>query len=368
MSMIESIEAYKVRCPLREPFRISAHVFNETVSVVLKMTADDGTIGWGEAIHLDTPWFTHESLDAGYLMLTAQFLPAIHKVPVHSIEDLRSSFDWVQGNKQSLAAIDTALADIAAQQAGLPLFRYLGGTTNRVAVGTSLGIKPEAEMYQSVEKSAGEGYRRIKVKIKPGNDVAMIAGIRARFPEVNIMVDANAAYSLADLPVFKRLDELGLLMIEQPLANGDLVDHAMLQRELKTPLCLDESVKNFEEARSAAALGSARIINIKPPRVGGPRRVIEMLDFLRGASLGAWIGGMMETGIGRLMNAACGTLPGINYPGDLRPPLDYLAEDIVLNDFKIIDGDLVLPETPGLGAQIDEQKLARHTVAHFSLP
>jgi len=304
MSMIEKIEAYKVRCPLREPFKISAHTFNETVGIILKLTADDGTVGWGESIHLDTPWFTHESLEAGYLLLRDQFLPAIHRVPAASIEDLRGTFNWVQGNNQSLGGIDCALADIAAQQAGLPLYR---------------------------------------------------------------MVDANAAYSLEDLPMFKKLDELGLLMIEQPLANGDLVDHAKLQKQLQTPLCLDESAKNLDEVKSAAALGSARIINIKPPRVGGPGRVVEMLSFIREAQLGAWIGGMMETGVGRLLNAACGTLAGINYPGDLRPPLDYLALDIVDNRFDIVDGDLVLDDTPGLGAVINEERLLRFSVDSFSL-
>jgi O-succinylbenzoate synthase len=367
MSMIEKIEAYKVRCPLREPFRISAHVFHETVGIILKLTADDGTIGWGEAIHLDTPWFTHETLESGFLMIRDQFLPAIHRVQAASIEELRGTFKWVQGNNQTLGGIDSALADIAAQQAGLPLYRYLGGTTNRTAVGTSLGIKPEAELYRSVEKSQREGYRRIKIKIKPGNDVAIIAGVRSRFPDMGIMVDANAAYTMDDLPVFKKLDELGVLMMEQPLANGDLVDHASLQKHLKTPLCLDESAKNLEEVRHAAALGSARIINIKPPRVGGPGNVVEMLAFLRGAKLGAWIGGMMETGVGRLLNAACGTLAGINYPGDLRPPLDYLVEDIVENRFEIVDGDLVLDETPGLGAAVNEKKLKQFTVESFSL-
>jgi len=367
MSMIEKIEAYKVRCPLREPFKISTHIFNETVGIILKLTADDGTIGWGESIHLDTPWFTHESLESGYLLLRDQFLPAIHRVSAVSIEELRGTFNWVQGNNQSLGGIDCALADIAAQQAGLPLYRYLGGTTNRVAVGTSLGIKPEDELYRSVEKSQREGYRRIKIKIKPGSDAEMIAGVRARFPGMGIMVDANAAYSLEDLPMFKKLDELGLLMIEQPLANGDLVDHAKLQKQLQTPLCLDESAKNLDEVKSAAALGSARIINIKPPRVGGPGRVVEMLAFIREAQLGAWIGGMMETGVGRLLNAACGTLAGINYPGDLRPPLDYLALDIVDNRFDNVDGDLVLDDTPGLGAVVNEERLLRFSVDSFSL-
>jgi len=367
MSSIEKIDAYKVRCPLREPFSISTHVFRETVGIIIKLTADDGTIGWGEATQLDTPWFTHESLDSGYLMMRDQFLPAIHRVEVASIEDLRATFRWVQGNNQSLGGIDCALADISAQQAGLPLYRYLGGSTNRVAVGTSLGIKPEAELYRSIEKSMDEGYRRIKIKIKPDNDAEMIAGVRLRFPGMGIMVDANAAYTLDDLPMFRKLDELGLLMIEQPLSNGDLVDHAALQKKLITPLCLDESVRNIDDARNAAALGSARIINIKPPRVGGPGRVVEMLAFLRQARLGAWIGGMMETGVGRLLNAACGTLPGINYPGDLRPPLDYLEEDIVENRFDIIEGDLVLDESPGLGAVVNEERLLRFTVDRLSL-
>ncbi len=367
MSLIEKIDLYKVRCPLREPFKISAHVFNETVGVIVRMTAEDGTVGWGESTHLDTPWFTHETLDTGYQIMRDQFLPALHRVEAATIEDLRSTFRWVQGNNQSLGGIDSALADIAAQQAGLPLYRYLGGTTNRVAVGTSLGIKPEAELYRSVEKSLKEGYRRIKIKIQPGKDAAMIAGIRNRYPEMGVMVDANSAYSLADLPMFRALDELGLLMIEQPLANGDLVDHAALQRELKTPLCLDESAKSLDEVRNAAALGSARIINVKPPRVGGPGRVVEMLAFTRQAKLGAWIGGMMETGIGRLLNAACGTLEGINYPGDLRPPLDYLSEDLVDNEFRIDDGYLILAETPGLGAVVNEEKLLKFSVDRFSL-
>lgn len=364
---LQRVKMKTIRIPLREPFHISKYTFENCVGHIIILTGEDGTVGYGESVQLETPWYSAETLKTSSIILRELMLPAVLSGEADTASGLMKDLAYIQGNQQSLSAIDTALLDIDAKRAGLPLWKFIGGVNDRVSVGTSIGLLPERELFGKIEEYLSNGFRRIKVKIMPGNDIRIVEAIRNRFPGIDLTVDANAAYSIKDKDVFLALDAFGLSMIEQPFGNGDLIEHAELQRMMKTPLCLDESVHDISQIQAAVALEACRIINLKPPRVGGPSSVAEMLRFLRKRQVGAWIGGMLETGVGRMLNLTCATLDGICYPSDLRPPLDYLFEDITDAPFVMQDGYMRLSQTPGLGVQPNPEKLARYTTDTFVL-
>lgn len=364
---LDKVEMNTIRVPLREPFHISKYTFESCVGHILKLTAEDGTVGYGESVQLETPWYSAETLKTSSIILRELMLPSLLGCRAETAGVLMEELAYIQGNQQSLAAIDTALLDIDSQRAGLPLWRYIGGTQNRVPVGTSIGILPESELFQKIDEYLASGFRRIKVKIMPGSDVRVVEAIRRKYPDIDLTVDANAAYTLRDKDIFLALDGYRLSMIEQPFGNGDLIEHAELQQMMQTPICLDESVHDMSEIQAAVALDACRIINLKPPRVGGPSNVLKMLRFIKKRNVGAWIGGMLETGVGRMLNLTCATLDGICYPSDLRPPLDYLLEDITDASFAMTDGYMLLSDTPGLGVQPDPDKLRFYTVDSFEM-
>lgn len=262
------------------------------------------------------------------------------------------------------AGLEAAFWDLLARQAGLPLARYLGGIRDRVPVGVSIGLQPTDELL--LEKIRGyleEGYQRIKVKIKPGRDVEMIAAIRRVFPEILLMADANSAYRLEDADRLAALDEFHLMMIEQPLHWDDLYEHSLLQARLRTPICLDESIHTARHARAALEMGACRIINIKPGRVGGLLEAKRIHDLCHARGIPVWCGGMLETGIGRAANVALASLPGFTLPGDLSASDRYYHEDLIDPPFVLNpDGTLSVPPGPGLGVHIDRRKVDRATL------
>ena len=364
---LQRAEMKTIRIPLREPFHISKYTFEYCVGHIIQLTSEDGTVGYGESVQLETPWYSAETLKTSSIILRELMLPTILSGEADTASGLLRELDYIQGNQQSLSAIDTALLDIDAKKAGLPLWKFIGGVNDRVSVGASIGLLPEQALLGKIEEYLSNGFRRIKVKIMPGNDIRVVEAIRNRLPGIDLTVDANAAYTIQDKDIFLALDTFGLSMIEQPFGNGDLIEHAELQQLIKTPLCLDESVHDMRQIQAAVALDACRIINLKPPRVGGPSSVLEMLRFLKECRVGAWIGGMLETGVGRMLNLTCATLDGVCYPSDLRPPSDYLFEDITDAPFTMRDGYMHLPQTPGLGVQPNPDKLERYTTDTFVL-
>lgn len=364
---LDRVQMKTIRIPLREPFHISKYTFESCVGHIVKLTSEDGIVGFGESVQLETPWYSAETLKTSSIILRELLLPALLGNEAAKADGLMEELAYIQGNQQSLAAIDTALLDIDSQKAGVPLWRYIGGSNSRVPVGTSIGILPKDQLFQKIDEYLASGFRRIKVKIMPGNDINVVEIIRAKYPDIDLTVDANAAYTLKDKDVFLALDEYRLSMIEQPFGNGDLIEHAELQQMMQTPICLDESVHDMSEIQAAVALDACRIINLKPPRVGGPSNVLKMLRFIEKRNVGAWIGGMLETGIGRMLNLTCASLDGICYPSDLRPPLDYLQEDITATSFDMADGYMLLSDTPGLGVEPDPNRLEFYTVDSFEL-
>ncbi len=261
------------------------------------------------------------------------------------------------------ASVEMAASDLEAKAKGISLATLIGGTRDAVPVGVSIGLQPsDEELHRRVGEFIAEGYARIKVKIKPGRDVEMLMGLREKYPDVMLMADANSAFSLEDLPRLKALDEVGLMMIEQPLAHDDYLDHARLQEQIDTPVCLDESIRSVRDAALAIELGSCRIINIKPGRVGGIASSKAIHDLCSSHGMPVWCGGMLESGVGRAHNVALATLPGFTLPGDISASRRYWSEDIVAPEFEVDDGTMRVPEGHGIGVDVRGELVDAGTV------
>jgi O-succinylbenzoate synthase len=274
---------------------------------------------------------------------------------MESSADLLNVFEGIRGHPMAKAAVEMAAWDLEAKTGGDSLASLIGGVRDSVPVGVSIGLQPtDAELHRKVAGYIEEGYARIKIKIKPGRDVGMLRGLRDRFPEVPLMADANSAYSLEDMPLLRELDELGLMMIEQPLAHDDYLDHSRLQAEMETPICLDESIRSVRDAALALELGACRIINIKPGRVGGLSAAKAIHDLCVASEMPVWCGGMLESGVGRAHNVALATLPGFTLPGDISASKRYWSEDIVSPEFVLNGSTVNVPSGPGIGVEVRE--------------
>jgi O-succinylbenzoate synthase len=262
------------------------------------------------------------------------------------------------------AGVEAALSDALAKEKGISLSQLLGGTRKRIDVGVSVGLQASpAVLVKVVSEYLHDGYKRIKIKIAPGRDLALVAALRKEFPDLQLQVDANSAYTLDDIGVMRALDEYNLQLIEQPLGYDDIYDHSLLQRELKTPICLDESIYNLSDTRAALALGSCRVINIKPGRVGGYTESKKIHDFCASKNVPVWHGGMDESGIGRAGNVALASLPNFTLPGDISASKRYYKEDIVDPPFEVApDGTMAVPAGPGIGVEVLMDRLDRVTV------
>jgi O-succinylbenzoate synthase len=269
-----------------------------------------------------------------------------------------------RGNRMAKASVETACRDLEAKRLGVPLWRHLGGVQTEIPCGVSIGIQDSHEqLLEKIERELADGYQRIKIKIKPGWDREVVERVRARFPDVRLMVDANSAYTLEDLSLLRALDEFDLMMIEQPLAYHDREDHAKLQKQLRTPVCLDESVRSAEDARKAIELGACRIINVKLGRVGGHAEAQRVEQTARERGVPVWCGGMLESGIGRAHNIAMSTLAGFTLPGDVSASTRYWAEDIIEPPVTVTpQGTIIALDAPGIGFNVNEARVDALTV------
>ena len=350
---IEQIEIRHVELPLVHPFETSFGR-EDVRQTVLVAVQSQGLTGWGEAATSAGPWYEYETVETCWHVLTQFLAPKLAGQEVHSPEDAAHLMAPVRGHHLAKMGLEAAVWDLLGQAQGQSVAQMLGGTRSRIAVGVSIGIQDSvADLLERIAAFWAQGYARIKIKIRPGWDVDVIRQVRARFPDIPVMADANSAYTLADADLLAALDEYDLMMIEQPLAYDDLVDHAQLQQRLRTPLCLDESVPSPAAARAALALGSGRIINIKPGRVGGLLAARQIHDLCREAGVPVWCGGMLETGIGRAHNVALASLQGFTLPGDISASARYFDQDLVDPPFEVAcDGTMAVPSGPGLGVQV----------------
>jgi O-succinylbenzoate synthase len=283
---------------------------------------------------------------------------------IESLEQVPQLTGKIRGNKMARAAVECAVWDLEARRRGEPLWRLLGGTLEEIDCGVSIGLEDsDAAMLKKVEKEVAAGYQRIKIKIKPGRDYEMIKAIRKEFPEKLMSVDANSAYTLADVDTLKRLDEFNLLMIEQPLTYDDIIDHAELQPQLKTAICLDESILSLDDTRKALKLAACRIINVKLGRVSGHTEARKIQAYCHERHIPVWCGGMLETGIGRAHNIAMSTLPGFTLPGDVSASKRYWNEDIITPPVEVTPrGTIQRPTGVGIGYEVNEKRIDELTV------
>ncbi len=365
---IERIDLYHISMPLVSPFGTSFGTQIQRDCLILALHSE-GLTGWGECVATNDPGYSYETAVTAWHILSDFLIPAVLNKKLQEPEDVVGWMSAVRGHPLTKATIDQAAWDITAQRDGLSLAQKLAqpypeGPQERVKVGVSIGIQPTIQDTLAViEEKLGEGYGRIKLKIKPGRDVDLARATRQAFPDTPIMLDANSAYTLDDVPLFQAMDDLDLLMLEQPLGYEDIYDHSQLRSQIQTPLCLDESIHSFDHARLAQALNACDIINIKPTRVSGWTEARKIHDLGREAGLGLWIGGMLETGIGRAAQLALASLPGITLPGDISATSRYYAHDIATPFFlNAEDSTITVPAAPGLGIKVDETRLTEVTL------
>lgn len=356
----------EIRLPLKEPFRISSGVVAERRIGLLQLTHADGTTVWSECVAGEHPNYSPETIDTAWLAIGEWLLPRLLHRRFQHPRDIHADLQCdVRGHEMAKAALEMGAFALHAQRSALSLATLLGGTQQRVPVGISLGIQDtRAALVERAVAAHAQGYRKIKLKIKPGADIEFVAAVRAALPDAHLMADANNAYDLADADHLAQLDAFGLIMIEQPLEREDLVRHAQLQKRLRTPLCLDESITSLARAQDMITLRSGRIINIKPGRVGGFASAIAIHDLAAQHGIPVWCGGMLESGIGRAYNVALASLPNFTLPGDLSPSSRYWERDIVTPEWTMSqDGFVTVPfDKPGIGVAVDVDRIDDLTV------
>ncbi len=361
---LDRLELRELILPLKYPFETSFGRTTKRRVLIVQAIDHSGAAGYGECVAMEGPFFSAETIDTAWNIITK------HIAPLLTSQDLRASnvfqmLSPIRGNQMAKGAVEAAVWDLESKLLGLPLWKHLGGVQTEIACGVSIGIQPSTdELLETVARELDSGYQRIKIKIKPGHDLKLVQAVRFRYKDIVLSVDANAAYSLdRDAALMKELDHYNLLMIEQPLAPGDLVDHAKLQRQLSTPLCLDESIASAADARYALELGACRIINIKLGRVGGFSQAREIQALATGQQIPVWCGGMLETGIGRAHNIAMSSLPGFTLPGDVSASQRYWNEDIIDPEVEVSPhGTIQVPTTPGFGYRVRNDRIEKLTV------
>ncbi len=349
MTTVRAVELRVVGIPLVRPFRTSFGQETRKACVLARILTDDAE-GWGECVASPDPDYSEEFNEGAWLVIREFLAPALFAAGDVTADELDRVLAGVRGNPMAKATVIDAFLDAELRGAGRSLAEHLGAEKDRVTCGVSVGITPTTEqLLEQVDGYLADGYRRIKLKIEPGLDVERVGAIRAAHPDIALSVDANAAYTLDDIAVFQALDAFGLLMIEQPLHQDDLVEHAKLQAQIRTDICLDESIRSAADAAAAIELGACRIVNIKQGRVGGVPEAVRIHDVARAAGVPVWCGGMLETGIGRATNLALAALPGFTLPGDTSASARYFADDITAPFVVAPDGTMEVPHGPGIG-------------------
>jgi O-succinylbenzoate synthase len=362
--IIQSIELREICLPLIHFFETSFGRTTERRIVLARVTDADGAEGWGECTAGEEPFYSDEWTDSVWSTLGEFLGPMVIGQRVESASDVFGLMRPVRGHRMAKATIETACWDLEAKKLGVPLWKHLGGTHREISCGVSIGIQDTPDiLLEKIRKEVDAGYQRIKIKIKPGWDVAIVTSVRKEFPNIPLMGDANSAYTLADVPLFKELDRFNLMMLEQPLSHDDIFDHAKLQQQIQTPICLDESIRTAEDATHAIAMGSCRIINVKLGRVGGHSEAKRVEAVARENDIPVWCGGMLESGIGRAHNIAMSTLAGFSLPGDVSASARYWEEDIIEPPVLVsAKGTIMAPDAPGIGFNLNLPRIDALTV------
>ncbi|RXI96489.1 o-succinylbenzoate synthase [Anaerobacillus alkaliphilus] len=360
---IKSIVLRQVKMDLLHPFTTSVGTEYDKDFILVEVLSKSGLSGWGESVSIVEPIYNEETVQTNWHIMSDFLIPMLMKASIQHPDDVSDLFRPIRRNFNAKAALECAIWDLYAKENSLTLAKALGGVKQQIEVGVSVGIKNSVdELLRQVEGYVNEGYKRIKVKIKPEWDLEIVKAIRREFPQVPLMADANCAYTIEDIPHLQQLDEFGLTMIEQPLDSDDIIDHAKLQKELQTPICLDESIHTVEDARKAIELGSCKIINLKIGRVGGLTETKKIHDLCESRGIPVWCGGMLEAGIGRAHNIAITSLANFTLPGDTAPSSHYWKKDIITPEVKMKDGYIEFPKGDGIGYEPNMKLIDELTV------
>ncbi len=358
---IDRIDLIVVRLPFVKPFATSTYTWSCKEALLLKLQAD-GIMAWGECVADPDPFYSEETTSTARHIIKDFLFPLVK--PDLTLGEIDKRFRHVRGHGMAKATVENALIDLISKQEGVPLHQWLGYPRKKIMSGISIGLQDTlAELMAAIEEAIAKKYHRIKMKIKHGKDVDWVRAVRNRFPDVRLMVDANGDYGLGDADHLRQLDAFNLMMIEQPLSYSDIYQHSILQGQLSTPLCLDESIHSVDDAAAAIALGSCRIINIKQGRVGGLMESMRIAQYASQHGIGVWSGGMDETGIGRAVNMHLQTVEGFNLPGDTSETSRYFNEDIVEPPVLLdAEGFIDLPAGSGIGVKIIPEMLSKYTI------
>ncbi|GAB4545067.1 MAG: o-succinylbenzoate synthase [Anaerolineales bacterium] len=364
----DSIALHHLRMPLVAPFETSFGREVERECIIIEIQSE-GLRGWGECVAAREPGYNYETIGTAWHILKDFIAPLVLRQTLQDATDFQRRMEKIRGHHLAKAGVEMALWDLLGKRENKSLAELWGGVRDKVEVGVSIGIQEStAALVQTASNYVEQGYARVKIKIKPGRDVKDARAVRAAFPNLRLQVDANSAYSLADADTLKRLDDLNLLLIEQPLYEDDIWEHRKLQAQLNTPLCLDESILSPRHARYALEMNACRIINIKAGRVGGLSQAILTHNLCRERGVPVWCGGMLETGIGRASNLALATLPNFTLPGDISASDRYYQEDITNERFTLnADSTIDAPRGAGLGVSIHAAALKKFSLASLRL-
>jgi O-succinylbenzoate synthase len=368
VTKVRRIDLHLIELPLVRPFRVSFGTSTGKQCILARVVTDDAE-GWGECVADDGyPGFSGEWNEGAWVLLRDVLGPALLAADDVTTDTVEEALRFTRGNPMAKATLIDAVVDAALRAESRSLSSFLGGNKEAVACGVSIGIHDSTDQLRgTVDEQLAQGYRRIKLKIMPGVDVERVEAVRADHPDILVSVDANAAYTPDDVDVFRAMDAFDLLMVEQPLHHEDLVQHAALQAEIATPICLDESIRSAADASSALELGSCRIINIKQGRVGGVLEARRVHDVAAAAGVPVWCGGMLETGIGRATNLGLASMPNFTLPGDTSASARYFLEDLTEPFVLDADGTMKVPTGPGIGVDPLPERLAATTVRHETL-
>lgn len=357
--LIQQVELFLIEQQLKIPFKTSYGLYENRESIIVKLTDENGTVGIGEVVAFSEPWYTAETIQTSLHILQDFLIPTIlNKVFTHPSE-VAETFKMFKGNPMAKAGIEGAFWDLFSKINELSLAKALGGLKEEIPVGVVVSMNEPKVMLQQIEKYQIEGYERFKIKVSKQNDYEVISRIRDQFPTISLMIDANSDYTLNDIEHIKRLDQFKLLMIEQPFGDRDFLDHAILQKEILTPICLDESIYSLEDVEIASALQACKIITIKPGRVGGLTESLNIHQFCVENNMPVWVGGMIETGISRIQNVALASLLGFTIPGDISASSRHWDQDIIYPEVKLENGKVKVPNGIGLGITVDEDRIKK---------
>jgi o-succinylbenzoate synthase len=360
---IELIILRELKMRLKAPFETSFGITHNRRILLVEVVAD-GVSGWGEVTTGETPAYNPETTDTAWHVISDFIAPRVIGSSVGTASQVAALLAGIRGHEMAKAGVENALWDIEAQQKSIPLAKLIGGSWDEIRCGVSLGIRENpSSLIKKVAEEVGNGYQRIKLKIKPGKDLEYVAAVRREFPKTQLSVDANSAYSLEDTTHLQKLDQFHLLMMEQPLRWDDIYSHAKLQKQIQTALCLDECINSANDAQAAIEWGACKIINIKLGRVGGHSSARKVHDLCWQHGIPVWCGGMLEAGVGRAHNIAMSTLPHFTLPGDVSASQRYWDEDIIEPEVEVTQqGTIRVPTTPGLGYAVKRNLVDRWTV------